>query len=105
MVGGALGGPIGALAGGLLGRSGIFGGGGGNGFGFGGAPSFAWSSGGNAPYGNNGGSTTYQKGTSNALGGSNALSWKGSGGQTVTVVQDPFTGTYYGPTTTGGGLY
>jgi hypothetical protein len=104
IVGGALGGPIGALAGGLLGRSGIFGGGGGNGVGFGGQPSFAWSSGGNAPYGD-GGSTTYQKGTSNALGGSNALSWKGSGGQQITVVQDPWGGGYYGPTTTGGSLY
>lgn len=107
MVGGALGGliagPIGALAGGLIGRSGIFGGG--SGLGFGGQPSFAWSSGGNAPYGNNGGSTTYQKGSSNALGGSNALSWQGSGGQQVTVVQDPWSGGYYGPTTTGGGLY
>ena len=97
LLGGVLGGPIGALAGGLLGGggNGILGG---NGFGFGGQPSFAWSGGGNAPYGNNGGTTTYQKGTSNALGGSNALSWKGSNGQTVTVVQDPWGGGYYGPT-------
>lgn len=84
LFGGLLGGPIGALGGGLLG--GGFGG-------FGAQPSFAWSGGGTAPYGN-GGSTTYQKGTSNALGGSNALSWTGSKGQTVTVVQDPWTGSY-----------
>lgn len=98
VLGGLLGGPIGALGGGLLGGNGA-------GFGFGGQPTYAWTGGGgSAPYGN-GGTTTYQKGTSNALGGSNALSWKGSGGQQVTVVQDPWTGTYYGPTTTGGGLY
>lgn len=98
VLGGLLGGPIGALGGGLLGGNGA-------GFGFGGQPTYAWTGGGSsAPYGN-GGTTTYQKGTSNALGGSNALSWKGSGGQQITVVQDPWTGTYYGPTTTGGGLY
>lgn len=86
ILGGLLAGPAGALGGGLLG-------GGGGGFGFGGQPTFAWSGGGSAPYGN-GGSTTYQKGTSNALGGSNALTWQGSNGQPVTVVQDPWTGTY-----------
>lgn len=85
VLGGLLGGPLGAIGGGLLGGAG--------GFGFGQPASFAWSGGGTAPYGNSG-STTYQKGTSNALGGSNALSWTGSKGQTVTVVQDPWTGTY-----------
>jgi LysM repeat protein len=53
---------------------------------------------GSAPYGNNGGTTNWQHGTTNALGGANALSWQGSGGNTVTVAQDPWTGTYYGPT-------
>lgn len=85
-LGGLLGGPIGALGGGLLG--------GGGGFGFGQPATFAWSGGGSAPYGN-GGSTNYQTGTSNALGGSNALSWQGSKGQTVTVVENPWSpGTY-----------
>lgn len=88
-LGGLLGGPLGAMGGGLLG-----GGGGGGGFGFSQPATFAWSGGGSAPYGNKGGSTTYQKGTTNALGGTNALSWQGSKGQTVTVVQDPWTGTY-----------
>jgi hypothetical protein len=87
VLGGLLGGPLGAIGGGLLG--------GGGGFGFGQPASFAWSGGGTAPYGN-GGSTTYQKGTSNALGGSNALSWTGSKGQTVTVVENPWSpGTYF----------
>lgn len=87
VLGGLLGGPIGALGGGLLG-------GGGGGFGFGTASFNPMGGGGSAPYGN-GGTTTYQKGTSNALGGSNALSWKSSNGGTVTATQDPWTGTYY----------
>ena len=86
VLGGLLGGPIGALGGGLLG--------GGVGFGFGTASFSPMGGGGSAPYGN-GGTTTYQKGTSNALGGSNALSWKSSNGGTVTATQDPWTGTYY----------
>lgn len=96
VLGGLLGGPLGALGGGLLG------GGGGGGFGFG-TPSFSPTGGGNAPYMQpNGqmGSTTYQKGTSNALGGSNALSWKTSSGRTITAYTDPNTGqTFhsYGP--------
>jgi len=97
ILGGLLGGPIGALGGGLLGGGGggMFGGGGGFGFG---TPSFNATGGGTAPYG--GGSTTYQKGTSNALGGSNALSWKSSSGGTITAYTDPNTGqTFhsYGP--------
>lgn len=93
ILGGLLGGPVGALGGGLLGGGGggIFGGGGG--FGFGGQPTYAWSGGGTTP-----GGVAYQTGRSNAVGGSNATSWQNSKGNgTVTVVQDPWTGTYYGP--------
>lgn len=93
ILGGLLGGPVGALGGGLLGGGGggIFGGGGG--FGFGGQPTYAWSGGGTTP-----GGVGYRTGTSNAVGGSNATSWQNSKGNgTVTVVQDPWTGTYYGP--------
>ncbi|TXH48033.1 MAG: hypothetical protein E6Q97_25710 [Desulfurellales bacterium] len=43
------------------------------------------------------GGVQYQIGTTNALGGANALSWQGGGGNTVTVAQDNWTGTYYGP--------
>jgi hypothetical protein len=92
ILGGLLGGPVGALGGGLLGGGGgMFGGGGG--FGFGGQPTYAWSGGGTTP-----GGVSYKTGTSNAAGGSNAMSWQNSKGNgTVTVVQDPWTGTYYGP--------
>lgn len=88
ILGGLLGGPVGALGGGLLGGGGggIFGG-----ASFGGQPTFNVMGGGTAPYGN-GGSTTYQKGTSNALGGSSALSWKTSNGGTITAYTDPNTG-------------
>lgn len=97
ILGGLLGGPVGALGGGLLGGGGggIFGGG----VSFGGQPTFNVTGGGTSPYGN-GGTTTYQKGTSNALGGSNALSWKSSNGGTVTAYTDPWSGqtfTSYGP--------
>jgi hypothetical protein len=100
-------GPIGAIGGGLFGGRGGGGPGwlGNGGSGFGQPPSFAWTGGGKAPYGNNGLPTNWKSGTTNALGPgknsqvgpTNALSWQGSNGQPVTVVQDPWTGTYYGP--------
>ena len=93
---GAMFGLPGAVVGALIG-------GGGKGLlgGFGTPPSFAWNGGsGTAPYGNNG-TTNWKSGTTNALGGgnashgpTNALSWTGTNGQPVTVVQDPWTGTY-----------
>jgi hypothetical protein len=39
--------------------------------------------------------TPWSTGTSNALGGSNALRWTGSGGQTITAYTDPQTGTTF----------
>ncbi len=110
VLGGLLGGPLGALGGGLLG------GGNGGGFGFGtasftpygnpimntGMGSFRTS--GTSPYGTNG-STNWKSGQSNAAGGANALAYTDSKGRPLTVVQDNWTGTYYGPTTVGGGLY
>lgn len=95
VLGGLLGGPIGALGGGLLGG------------GFGGAQTFtpygnpimntgmgSFRTSGTAPYGTNG-STNWKSGQSNALGGSNALQWTGSKGQTITAVTDPWTGQTY----------
>jgi hypothetical protein len=87
------GGPVGGIGAGLIG-------GGGGGFNIGGQPSFAWTGGGSTP-----GGVNWKSGTTNALGPgknsqvgpTNALSWTGSKGQPVTVVQDPWTGTYYGP--------
>ena len=101
VLGGLLGGPLGALGGGLLG-----------GGGFGGAQTFtpygnpimntgmgSFRTSGTSPYGTNG-TTNWKSGQSNALGGSNALQWTGSKGQTITAVTDPWTGqtyTSYGP--------
>jgi hypothetical protein len=70
-------------------------------------PSFAWSgASGTAPYGSKGGSTNYRSGTVNNIGNGNSLTpnanvhqWNTTNGnQSVTVVQDPWTGTYYQPT-------
>lgn len=104
-------GPVGWLAGAAL-NGGKGGGGGGFGAGF--APAqftpFAgrtnpgWANGmmatsGKAPYGNSGGTTNWQRGTSNAFGGGNAisgptqaLSWQTSDGRTITAHTDPWTG-------------
>lgn len=85
----------------------IFGGGGIGGFGspasftpFGGGmmttPMGSFRTAGTSPYGVSG-STQWKSGTSNALGGSNALTYTDSHGNPLTVTQDPWTGTYYGP--------
>jgi hypothetical protein len=81
--------------GGFLGPNGFLGG-------MGTPPAFTAMSSGTAPYGNQGGTTNWQRGTSTAFGGGNAvsgptqaLSWQDSNGRTITAHTDPWSGTTF----------